>query len=114
MILLDQRHPPTAVFCHNDLLAVAALNAARALGVRVPEDLSVVGFDNTRLAGWESLSLTTVSQPLSQLASRSVELLQARMADPDLPARHEMFPSSLIHRRTTDQRRVRPRPEGRH
>lgn len=105
--LLGMPEPPTAIFCHNDLLAFAALNAARAEGVRVPADLSVIGFDNTRQSGWEMLSLTTVSQPLAEMAARSVQLLHDRIANPDRAPRHEILPCRLLERGTTAPARRR-------
>ncbi len=99
--LLSLAEPPTALFCHNDLIAFATLNAAKSLGMDVPGRLSVVGFDNTRQSGWESVNLTTVSQPVAEMAARSVELLELRIADPTLGPRHERFPSHLIVRGTT-------------
>lgn len=105
--LLDRRHPPSAIFCHNDLLAIAALNAIRASGLRVPDDISVVGYDDTRQARWESIDLTTVRQPLAAMAARSVELLADRLAEPELPVRHEIFPAELRVRGSTGRRRSR-------
>lgn len=99
--LLTGPEPPTAIVGHNDLLAFAALNAAAALGVAVPERLSVVGFDDVRQASWPTLGLTTVRQPLAGMAARSVELLNERIADPALAPRHEVLPAELIVRSTT-------------
>lgn len=99
--LLTGPEPPTAIVGQNDLLAFAALNAAAALGVPVPERLSVVGFDDVRQASWPTLGLTTVRQPLADMAARSVELLNERIADPALPPRHEVLPATLVVRSTT-------------
>lgn len=92
---------PTALFCHNDYMAFAALNAARAAGVRVPEDLSVIGFDNVRLAAWEAFSLTTVNQAIDDITATAVSLLQSRLVDPDLEPRKVTYPCELIIRSTT-------------
>ena len=107
--LLDRRYPPSAIFCHNDLLAIAALNAIKDRGLRAPDDISVVGFDNTLQSRWQSINLTTVNQPLAAMAARSVELLGDRLAEPDLPPRHEVFPAELVVRGSTGRRRPRPR-----
>src|SRR5690606_36120055 len=53
--LLASPEPPSAIFCHNDLLAIAAINAATSLGVDVPHELSVAGFDNTQQSSWETV-----------------------------------------------------------
>jgi LacI family transcriptional regulator len=112
--LLSLPSPPTAVFCHNDLMAFGAVNAALGAGLRVPEDISVVGFDDVPLAGWESMELTTVRQPVPEMAVAAVGLLESRLADPRCEARHLVFPSSLVVRSTTgpvtsSQRRSRRR-----
>ena len=101
--LLALRWPPTAIFCQNDLMGFAALNAARGCGLTVPGDLSVVGFDDVPQASWESLNLTSVRQPLAEMAGRSVEMLEERLTDPALPPRHERFSSVLVVRGTTER-----------
>lgn len=86
--LLKLPDPPTAVFCVNDMMAFGALNAARAVGARVPEDVWVVGFDDIAMASWECFDLTTVSQPIPQMAAEAVRLLTRRIEDPDADTKH--------------------------
>src|SRR5213078_989721 len=62
--LLDRRDPPTAVFCFNDEMAMGMIEAARRRGVRVPRDLSVIGFDDIRFAAHMDPPLTTIAQPM--------------------------------------------------
>lgn len=99
--LLTGEDPPTAVFCLNDLMAFGAINAVRAAGLSVPGEVSVVGFDDIWMAGWESFRLTTVHQPLAEMARSSVELLTQRMEDPDRPVRKLVFQTKLVVRDTT-------------
>ncbi|RVU23708.1 LacI family transcriptional regulator [Streptomyces antnestii] len=99
--LLASSEPPTALFCHNDVMAYAALNAAAAAGVPVPAELSVVGCDDVSLSAWERIDLTTVRQPLERIAQVGVELLLDRLDDPDLPHRHEVLPVEFVERSTT-------------
>lgn len=99
--LLGRERRPTAIFCLNDLMAFGALNAARRLGFRVPDDISIVGFDDIWMAAWESFELTTVHQPLAEMAQASVELLTARLANPDRSVRRLVFPATLVARKTT-------------
>jgi LacI family transcriptional regulator len=73
--LLDIPHPPTAIFAFNDNIAIGVIQAARARGVRVPEDLSVVGFDDIEHATIVSPALTTVRQPLAEMGRTAVSLL---------------------------------------
>ena len=86
--LMSLSEPPTAVFCVNDLMAFGALNAARSLGARVPEDVWVVGFDDIEMASWEVFDLTTVFQPIGEMAREAVRLLLDRLAEPDRPPEH--------------------------
>ncbi|MGA2763369.1 MAG: LacI family DNA-binding transcriptional regulator [Spirochaetia bacterium] len=71
--------PPTAVFCSNDLMAIGLLHRARERSLSVPEDLSVVGFDDIPLAQWVTPALTTVRHPMVEMGKCSVELLLQRV-----------------------------------
>lgn len=81
---------PTAIFCGNDVIAFGVLNAARSLGIDVPGELTVVGFDDIPMSAWSVLDLTTVSVDLSTLASRAADQLVRRMAAPDDPVRSRL------------------------
>jgi LacI family transcriptional regulator len=83
--LLSARNRPTALFCTNDGLALQTLLVASELGVRVPEDLSVVGFDDFPSAVQLAPPLTTVRQPLQQVGVNAVELLLQRIAGKTTP-----------------------------
>jgi LacI family xylobiose transport system transcriptional regulator len=72
--LLALRHRPTAIFAGSDLQAIGVIAAARSLGLRVPEDLSVVGYDDIALARWFSPQLTTVHQPLRRMGEEATRL----------------------------------------
>jgi LacI family transcriptional regulator len=100
--LLKERQPPTAVMCGNDVIALGALNAAAAAGVRVPEDLSVVGFDDLRPSAWETVGLSTVHQPIARMAETAAHMLVERIERThEGPPRDEVFPVSLVERNTT-------------
>lgn len=98
--LLASPTPPTAVFCANDVIALGALNAALGLGVAVPGQLSVVGFDDIAMASWEAFRLTTVRQDIRRMGAIATELLLARVAEPDRPARQVVLPARLVRRET--------------
>ena len=102
--LVKLKTPPTAVFCVNDLIAFGVLNAARSLGLRVPEDLWVVGYDDIDMAAWQSHSLSTVKQRLDDMAGAAVEPLLSRIEDPERAPTTLRFPSQLAIRGTTDHR----------
>jgi len=84
-VLLEGSERPTAIVCGNDVIALGVLSAARQRGIRVPEELTVVGFDDIPMAGWPIVDLTTVHCDLEALASVAVELLLAGLAGPGLP-----------------------------
>lgn len=73
--LLSLRHPPTAVFASNDDMALGVLAAAQKLGIRVPQDLSIVGFDDSPAASLVWPELTTVRQPVGAMAAAAVDML---------------------------------------
>ena len=74
-ILFSLRSRPTAIFAGNDLAALGVLRAAREVSLRVPEDVSVVGFDDIPLSAWSTPALTTVRQPLTEMAAVAVRTL---------------------------------------
>jgi DNA-binding LacI/PurR family transcriptional regulator len=78
--LLDLPTPPDAVFCFNDLLAIGALRAAAERGVRVPEDVAIVGFDNTEESAYSLPSLTTIAPDKAAIAQAAVDLIRSRGA----------------------------------
>jgi DNA-binding LacI/PurR family transcriptional regulator len=73
--LLALPEPPTAVFCYNDMSALGGLRAIHAHGWRVPQDISVVGFDDLFIASYTSPTLTTISQPMRQMGRMAMETL---------------------------------------
>lgn len=100
--LLKGPRPPTGIFCVNDVIAFGALDAARAHRVSVPDDLWIVGYDDIEMAGWESFSLTTVRQPVREMAQLGVQLLLDRIegrAQGEFV--HERLPSELVIRAST-------------
>jgi DNA-binding LacI/PurR family transcriptional regulator len=98
--LLGRRHELTAVVAFNDLVAVGVLRAARALGIDVPGELSVVGFDDVPLAALVEPALTTVRAPKREMGARATQLLFDHMRH-DAPVRWELLPGSLVTRDST-------------
>ncbi len=93
--------PPTVVACCSDLVAVGVVNAARALGLRVPEDVSVTGWDDLPLAAWETFRLTTVHVPMNDMAHAAARLLVERIeASAAPPPRRVLFEPRLVPRAT--------------
>ena len=100
-VLFGRRRRPTAIFAGNDLSALGVLRAARDAGLRVPDDLSVVGFDDIPFAEWSTPSLTTVRQPLTEMAAVAVRiLLDSSGSDESLGRRVELA-TDLVVREST-------------
>lgn len=99
--LFDQHPRPTAIFAASDTQAAGVLEAARERGLRVPADLSVIGFDDVELAA--SARLTTVRQPLAESGRRAIQLVEAELADPDRPPEQVVLDIELVIRDTTDR-----------
>lgn len=100
LALLARAERPSALFCGNDVVALGALNAARSIGVEVPGELTIVGFDDIDVASWELIALTTLRQDLPRLATEAVALLNERLGDPAGPLRRVVLPTELVERGT--------------
>jgi DNA-binding LacI/PurR family transcriptional regulator len=104
--LLAGRRRPTAIFASNDQSAVGALNAINEAGLRVPDDVSLMGYDNTALAALRHISLTTIHQPRNQIGEMALKAVVRRIERPALPARRHVLAPKLVIRTTT----APPRP----
>lgn len=99
LLLIEGRQPPQAVFCANDQLALGVIDACRYdLGLDVPGHVSIIGFDDIPEARRPSYNLTTIHQPIAEMAEQAVTLLLERIAQPDLPARKTLLTGELIQR----------------
>jgi LacI family transcriptional regulator len=103
--LLRLPDPPTAIVCGNDVVAFGALDAALSLGVRVPQDVSILGFDDIPMAAWEVFQLSTLRQPIGDMARAAARMLAERIEHPaDIgPGREQVFQTSLVRRATVDR-----------
>jgi LacI family transcriptional regulator, galactose operon repressor len=99
--LLDLAEPPTAVFAFNDNLAIGALQEAQARGLRVPDDLSVAGFDDVEHARIVSPALTTVRQPLAEMGRTAVGLLIRLLDERRYETLHIELATRLVVRGST-------------
>ncbi|HET6868082.1 MAG TPA: LacI family DNA-binding transcriptional regulator [Solirubrobacteraceae bacterium] len=95
----DQR--PTGLFVSNDIGAISMIEACEQIGIAVPADLSIVGFDDIAIAALHRISLTTIAQPLDYQAERAVSLLLERIEKPRLRPRHVSAPVELRVRGST-------------
>ncbi|MBP6016890.1 MAG: LacI family DNA-binding transcriptional regulator [Candidatus Promineofilum sp.] len=98
--LIQQPNPPTAIFAYSDTMAFGVLEAAQEAALAVPDELSVVGFDDVEIAQY--FRLTTIHQPLYESGARGAGLLLENMdSDFSRPAEHIVLPTELVARQTT-------------
>ncbi|NUU14561.1 LacI family DNA-binding transcriptional regulator [Curtobacterium pusillum] len=102
--LLDDHPDVTAVFAANDVMALGALSELAARGLRVPEDVSVMGYDDTPLAATRYVGLTSIDDRSVEIGRGAGERLLARIADPGLAATEVLVEPRLVARRTTAAR----------
>ncbi|MGN9846883.1 LacI family DNA-binding transcriptional regulator [Nonomuraea sp. H19] len=99
--LLDLRPMPSAVFAASDEIAVGVLHAARGRGLRVPQDLSVVGFDDTQIASMTSPRLTTIRQPLREMGALALRTALRLAAGQAIESRHIELATELVVRESS-------------
>lgn len=99
--LLSQSSPPDAIFAISDVLAGAAIKVAKKYGLRVPQDLMVIGFDNIDISSMCDPTITTINQPKSQMGYMACELLIEKISNPDVPVKQILLDTELIVREST-------------
>ena len=99
--LLAMPKPPSAIFASNDLMAIGGICAASAAGVRVPGQLSVIGYDDIALASFTTPPLTTMAQPKYEMGALTARVLLDRVSGPTSPLRREMLHTQLVVRQST-------------
>jgi LacI family repressor for deo operon, udp, cdd, tsx, nupC, and nupG len=103
-LLLSQGRSFSAVFCSNDEMAIGAMRALISHGLRVPQDVSVVGFDDIRYARYTSPPLTTIAQPKNALGREAMTMLIELLNDPGVPPRKRVLSADLVVRGSTAPR----------
>lgn len=99
--LLALPTPPTAIFASSDMMALGVMDAARVHGLRIPEDLSLIGFDDIPMAAITHPGLTTVRQPLEDIGRLATKILLRAIKNPEDPPEVVVLPTELIIRGTT-------------
>ncbi len=92
--------PAEAYFCGDDVLSIGAMSAVQEAGLRVPEDVGLIGLNDMEIAGWENIALTTIRQPIDAIVRSSIELIVAMLEDPDRPPEARLFPCEVVERAT--------------
>ena len=96
--------PPEAVFVANDHMALAVMDTLRfKMGIRVPDDVSVVGYDDVAAASWPAYNLTTVRQPANRMVAETVDILLEKIDDPNAPPRRIEIDGPLMERGSTSR-----------
>lgn len=103
--LLDSRDRPTAIIASNDQMAMATLAVARRLGLNVPDDLSLISFDNTPIVQFAQPPLTAIDESIAATASKAIELIIAHQKGDAPPETLTVVPSTLIERASVARRR---------
>jgi DNA-binding LacI/PurR family transcriptional regulator len=93
-------HELDALICANDAMAIGALSALNNKGLEVPNDISVVGFDDISMASWPAFALTTIRNPIDLLVSAVLDLLERRSMTPDKPDETIYLDTTLILRQS--------------
>lgn len=96
--LLSLPDRPTAIFAANDLSAIRTMQVARDLGLSVPDDLSVIGFDNVPESAVAQPPLTTIEQPLREMGAQALRTLVSVLEGPEHPTTHVRLPTTLVER----------------
>ena len=96
--LLSLRTPPTALIVANNRMTVAAMRALRDHGVRVPQDIALVAFDDFEWADLFAPRLTTIAQPVPEIAAQAVQRILRRLDDPGAPVERTRLPCEFVHR----------------
>jgi len=89
-----------AYFCGDDVTAIGALSAVQSAGLRVPEDVGLMGLNDMEMARWENINLTTIHQPIEQIIASSVELVVAMLDNPTRYPEARLFPCRVVERGT--------------
>ena len=108
--LLAEGPPAEAYFCGDDVLSIGVLAALRRAGLRVPEDVGLIGLNDMEMARWEGIELTTIHQPIGPIIDSSIELVALMLNDPDRLAEARLFPCRVVERATLAPRRGAPEP----
>lgn len=104
MLRLLESEPAEAYFCGDDVLSVGALSAIREKGLRPAEDIGIIGLNDMEVARWELVNLTTIHQPIKQIITASVDLVEEMLEDPERYPEARIFPCRVVERGT-----LRPR-----
>jgi DNA-binding LacI/PurR family transcriptional regulator len=99
--LLNAPSPPTAIFALTDVTAVGVIHAAAEIGLKIPEDVSVLGYDDVPIASYMMPPLSTVAQPIIEMGKKAVEIMFKQINNPDQPPERAVLQPHLVLRAST-------------
>ncbi len=99
--------PAEAYFCGDDVIAIGALSAAQSAGLRVPDDIGLMGLNDMEMSRWENINLTTIHQPARQIITSSIELVVSMLGEPSSYPEARLLPCRIVERGT-----LKPLPGG--
>ncbi|MBU2994595.1 LacI family DNA-binding transcriptional regulator [Octadecabacter sp. 1_MG-2023] len=92
--------PAQAYFCGDDVLSIGAMSALQTAGLKVPDDVGIIGLNDMEMAGWENINLTTIHNPVSEIIAASIARVTELVADPTLEPKARLFDGSVVERGT--------------
>lgn len=98
-------NPAEAYFCGDDVLSIGALSAIETAGLRVPDDIGIIGLNDMEMAGWANINLTTLRNPIKDIVAASIELIEAALKDDSRAPQARLFDCPIVERGT-----LRPLP----
>ena len=105
MLRLLEKQPAEAYFCGDDVLSIGAVSAIQDAGLRVPDDIGIIGLNDMEMAGWANINLTTIHNPIRQIIASSIELIEASLRDGSRYPEARLFACTIVERGT-----LRPLP----
>jgi DNA-binding LacI/PurR family transcriptional regulator len=103
--LLDADDVAEAYFCGDDVLSIGALSAIADAGMKVPDDIGIIGLNDMEMASWANINLTTIHNPLKDIIAKSIDLVAAMVQDTTMVPKAHLFDCSVVERGT-----LRPLP----
>ncbi len=103
MTRLLQSKPAQAYFCGDDVLSIGALSASQTAGLRVPEDIGLIGLNDMKMASWANINLTTIHNPFPDIIAASIARIAALVEDQSIPPQARLFDCSVVMRGTLRQ-----------
>lgn len=105
MTRLLSENPAEAYFCGDDVLSIGAMSALQTHGLKVPDEVGIIGLNDMEMARWENINLTTIRQPIPQIIEASIELITAMLDEPNRHPEARLFSCEIVERGT-----LRPLP----